>query len=387
MELKPKFQVALLIETSKSYGCGLLRGVSKYVRAHRGWSIVVNERSLNEPPPPWLKRAEFDGILLRTNRPEVAKAAKNAARAVINLGELNLTDLPFVHTNDQAASEMAANHLIERGFRSFAYAGLSGNSWSVLRRDEFVRVLKEAGFGCEVFEFDAPGPGGLTETQASARMQKWIRSLNKPTGLMACYDVMGLRVLEACRALSIAVPQEVAVVGVDNDQLLCELASPPLSSVSHSLEQIGYRASEMLTAMMSGESIASKREMIPPSRIVVRQSSDLIAVDDPVVAQALSLMQKNAADGINVEQILQLLPVSQASLSRRFRKALGRSPKAEILRLRLERVKQLLAETDLKLSAISTMAGFTHPEHMAAIFKQKTGQCPSEYRRSTHPSL
>jgi LacI family transcriptional regulator len=387
MELKPKFHVALLIETSKSYGCGLLRGVTKYVRTHRCWSIVVNERSLNEPAPPWLKKTEFDGILLRTNRPEVARAAKNSARAVVNLGELLLPELPCVHTRDEVASEMIANHLIERGFRNFAYAGVLGSPWSDVRRDEFTRVLREAGFGCEVFEFDAPGQTGLTESQAAGRMQKWIRSLKKPTGLMACYDVMGLRVLEACRDASVVVPQEVAVVGVDNDQMLCELANPPLSSVSHSLEQIGYRASEMLTAMMSGEPIASKRELVPPSRIVVRQSSDLIAVDDPVVAQVLSLMQKNAAAGINVEQILQLVPISQASLSRRFRKALGRSPKAEILRLRLERVKQLLAETDLKLSAISTMAGFTHAEHMAVIFKQKTGQCPSEYRRSTHPSL
>ena len=387
MEPKPNFHVALLIETSKSYGCGLLHGVSKYMRTHRQWSIVVNERSLYDPPPPWLKKAKFDGILLRSNRLEVARAARHAARAVVNLGELSVPQLPFVHTDDQAASEMAARHLIERGFRSFAYAGLSGTSWSVLRRDEFARVLGEAGFTCEVFEFNAPGITGLTETQGAARMQKWIRSLRKPVGLMACYDVMGLRVLEACRAASVVVPHDVAVVGVDNDPMLCQLANPPLTSVAHALEQIGYRASEMLTKMMSGEEVACMREMIPPSHIVARQSSDMTAVDDPVVAQVLSLMQKKAADGINVEQILQAVPISQASLSRRFHKALGRSPKAEILRLRLERVKQLLAETDLKLAAISTMSGFTHPEHMAVIFKQKTGKSPSEYRRCTHPPL
>jgi LacI family transcriptional regulator len=173
---------------------------------------------------------------------------------------------------------------------------------------------------------------------------------------------------------------------VDNDELLCELSGPPLSSVAHDLHGIGYRAAQLLDSLMAGGSPPTEPELIAPLRVVARRSSDIVAVDDPDVAQALHLIHEHATDGINVEEIIQKMTISHASLSRRFQKTLGRSPKAEILRVQLERVQQLLTDSDLKLSAIANMAGFAHPEHMMAIFKQKTGLSPTEYRKSARSS-
>ena len=203
---------------------------------------------------------------------------------------------------------------------------------------------------------------------------------------MACNDLRGQQLLNACRAVGVAVPDDVAVVGVDNDELICDLSDPPLSSVEPDTEKIGYEAASLLARLMNGETLCQRAYFIAPKGVVPRQSSDVLASDDDLVSQAVRFIRSNACRGINVDDVLKQVPLTRVTLKRRFEKLLGRSPKAEIVRVQLERVKHLLAETDLPQAQIADQCGFSHPEYLSVVFKQKTGQTPSAFRQARQSS-
>jgi LacI family transcriptional regulator len=208
----------------------------------------------------------------------------------------------------------------------------------------------------------------------------WIQSLPKPVAIMSCNDVRGLHVLDACSRAGVLVPEEVAVLGVDDEDTMCELCSPPLSSVAPNPEGIGYAAAELLETLMSGQRPGQERISVRPIRVSCRQSSDTMAVADWAVASAARYMREPASQGCGVKDVLAKVHMSRAALEKRFRKHLNRSPKQEIRRIRLERIKQLLVETDLTLERIAELAGFEHPEYMSVLFKRETGQTPGRYR-------
>jgi LacI family transcriptional regulator len=199
---------------------------------------------------------------------------------------------------------------------------------------------------------------------------------------MACNDIRGQQVLTACRAIGVAVPDEVAVLGVDNDEVLCDLADPPLSSIIPDTRRIGYEAAACLDRMMCGEPPPGPTTVIPPLGVVTRRSTDVLAVDDRALAHAARFIRERACEGITVQDILDGIPLSRSVFERRFLKTFGRTPKAEIVRTQLRRVMQLLAETDLPLKQIADRTGFEHPEYMSAAFKKRTGLTPGVYRRS-----
>lgn len=374
--------VALLIETSKTYGRGLLGGISRYVHTHRPWSIFIAERGLDDPLPPWFRRWRGDGIILRSSTAALVSAVRRRQLPTVYLGEVRDAGLPMVHSNERTIARAAAEHLMERGFTSFGYVGLEGVVWSDQRRTFFAERLAESGHTCELCEFKS-GDDGLSDWVSREReLSNWLQSLPKPAALLACYDVAGIRVLDACRGADIAVPEQVAVLGVDNDPVLCTLADPPLSSVAHNLEKIGYEAAAQLDALMSGQPPQEEQILIDPSGVVGRQSTDVLAIPDQQVARALRFIREHACDGIDVEDVVQSVGMHRATLKRRFERHLGRSPKTEIMRLQLERVKQLLRVTDFTLSRIADLAGFRHAEYMSVIFKRKVGVTPGEYRKS-----
>ncbi|MGH7968618.1 MAG: substrate-binding domain-containing protein, partial [Limisphaerales bacterium] len=208
----------------------------------------------------------------------------------------------------------------------------------------------------------------------------WIKTLPRPIGVMACNDMRGQQVLDACRATGVAVPEEIAVVGVDNDEVLCNLSEPPLSSVLPDAERIGYEAAVLLARMMAGEKMGPGETFVPPSGIITRRSTDALAVDDRQIAAATRFIREHACEGIDVSDVLRAVPMSRSTLDRRFMRILGRSPKDEILRVRLGRVKQMLAETDFPLSLISEKVGLEHVEHLSRMFKEREGTTPSAFR-------
>jgi LacI family transcriptional regulator len=202
--------------------------------------------------------------------------------------------------------------------------------------------------------------------------------------LMACNDMRGQQVLDACRASDVTVPDEVAVVGVDNEEVLCDLSDPPLSSVVPNAERIGYEAAALLEQMMAGKKVQAKPIFIEPSGVVTRRSTEVLAIEDRPVAAAARFIREHACEGIDVGDVLRAVSMSRSALDRHFIKIMGRSPKDEILRVRLNRAKQLLAETDFSQATIAEKVGLEHVEYLSRIFKKRIGLTPSEFRARAH---
>lgn len=382
MRKRPK--VALLIESSRAYGRGLLRGVTGYVRTHHPWSIYVKPHGLEQRPPSWIRHWDGDGILARITDRRMLELLQATKVPTIDLrGALPDTGIPLVGLDSHAAAQLAFEHLRERGFRKLAFCSVQSGEYRFLdlRGAEFERLAEEA--GCEFSKFprsSAKSPKTWDELQR--QLASWIAGLQKPVGILACHDDRGNELLNACREADVAVPDDVAVIGIDNDEVLCELSDPPLSSVDSNTMLVGYRAAELLDEMMAGEPPPRGTVLVEPAGIVSRRSTDVLAIDDREMAAAMRYIRDHACDGINVNDVLRHTALSRSTLDRRFTKIFGRSPSEKIVRLRIERVKQLLVETSYSLPRVANLAGFEHSEHMGALFRRRTGHTPGDYRNS-----
>jgi LacI family transcriptional regulator len=228
--------------------------------------------------------------------------------------------------------------------------------------------------------YESPRAGLKVWKSDQTRLVEWIRSLPKPVGIFATNDLRGQHVLDACAGENIAVPEQAAVIGVDNDELLCNLCNPPLSSVIPDPEQIGYEAAKWLDRLMQGETPTVMTKEIPPQGIAVRQSSDVFAVSDPILAKALRFIRERACEGMSVQDLVDHLRVSRSWLERSFRRLLNRSPQSAIRMVQIKRCKELLLSTPLSLERIAQLTGFEHPEYMSVVFKRETGDTPGHYR-------
>jgi LacI family transcriptional regulator len=372
--------VALMVETSLASGRDILRGIARYVREHGPWSITHEARSLEELVPAWLPKWQGDGIIARVqNRRVAAAVAATRLPAVDVLGIAPGVRLPLVHVDDEAIATAAAAHLLERGFRHFGYVGIGGENWSRRRQDAFARRVRSRGHGCRVLEVRRYARETWEEQEE--RLTAWVRALPKPAGVMVCSDQRGPQVLEACRRAGAAVPDQVAVIGVDDDEPLCEVADPPLSSVHPDHRRVGYAAAALLDRLMRGARAPRRPLLLPPRGIVARPSTDVLAIEDPDVAAAVHFIRDRACDGIQVDDVVAHVPMSRSVLQRRFRALLGRTIHDEILDARLKRARMLLAETRLPVSAVAEKAGFNHPEYLGVVFRSREGTTPGAYRR------
>jgi LacI family transcriptional regulator len=377
--------VALIVETSTAYGRAILSGISQYVREYGPWTVYIEQRSLQDPAPPWLERWAGDGIIARASTPQSArKLAKTGVPTVDLNDQVRGLGLPQIHSDHAAIARLAADHLIDRGFRHFAYFGFPIFEWSVRRQEAFTNHVLAAGH-----QFHEGLPGRRvhwSHQQASWEdeiegVAHWVKRLPKPLGIMAGNDIRGIQMLDACRRAGVAVPEEVAVVGVDNEELVCLLAYPPLSSVVPDAYRVGYESAALLDQMMKGHPVTEMLRSIPPVSVATRQSSDVTAIANPCLASAMQFIRESACQGIGVDDVLAHLSVSRSVLQRLFRKELGQTILDAITATRMQRVKQLLAETDLSLNDIADRAGFSYVEYLSTSFRHHTGQSPSSYRR------
>lgn len=377
----PLRRVALLIETSNAYARGLLHGVVSYVREHGPWSIRLAEHGRGDVPPAWLADWDGEGVIARIENPAIARAVKRVKIPVVDVSAARLVPgLPWLETDDGAIAVLAAQHLLERGFKNFGFCGDPRFNWSNWRCDRYVGYLAERGLGCDVF--NPKSPHVADEESEIEEIADWIATLPVPVGIFACYDFRGRQVLDACRRRGIAVPERVAVIGVDNDELLCNLATPPLTSVIPNTHRTGYEAAALLDRLMSGRKSKPKPDsyLIEPLGIATRQSTDVLAIEDANVARALRFIREHACEGIRVKDVLRAVPQSRRVLETRFQKLIGRTPHDEILRVQLDRARSLLAETDLPLALIAERAGFSHAEYLSVVFKKHLGMPPSRFR-------
>jgi LacI family transcriptional regulator len=244
--------------------------------------------------------------------------------------------------------------------------------------DSFVATVRAAGHPCTRFAGAARPLPWAREQTALAR---WIAELPKPVAVFVVNDSRGQRLLEACRRVGAAVPDEVAVLANENDELVCSMATPPLSSLIAATEKMGYEAARLLDRVMAGGPRPRNVVSFAPLGVATRQSTDVQAHADPVVARAVRFIREHAGDGIRVPQVLAQVGVSRTNLDRRFRAALGRTPHDEIVRVQLQRAMELLAQTTLKTLAVAEKAGFRHVEYMGVVFRKKLGLTPGEYRK------
>ncbi len=383
-------KVAILLETSTEYGRGLMRGIIRYARLHGPWSIYVNPGHFFQPLPK-AKTWDGDGVIARIRSTAMAKAIQSTGVPVVvaSFEELH-TPQPLggfceIRTDSPGIARLAASHLLNLGLTSFAFCGYRTCRWSMAREREFKRTLAARGFGCSTLHISA---ANLIEEQdwistyetEQPTLIRWLLSQPKPIGLMACNDVCGREVLQACASAEFRVPDDVAVVGVDNDELMCEVAHPPLSSVALNLEQSGHEAARTLDIVMGGKRRTRSIITVVPTSVVARRSTEVILQEDSLVGAAQRFIRDHARDGIGVPAVIEQLKVSRRTLERRFLEAVGHSLAAEITRRRLERAKQLLIETDTPVYRVAQSAGFGSVISFNRVFRVKQGQTPLMFR-------
>jgi LacI family transcriptional regulator len=372
-------KVALLVETSNTYARGLLQGVVAYIHEHRPWSIYLAEHSRGQRLPNWLNRWKGDGVIARIETPSIAATVRKLRAPTVDMSAARLIPtLPWVETDDAAIARMAAQHLMERGLRHFAFVGDNNFNWSRWREATFVRIVEEAGFDCSVRHCASI----RSEQHGSSheRVGAWLARLPRPVGIMAAYDPLGKLVLDACRHRGIEVPDQAAVLGVDNDEVFCSLAEPSMSSIILDAQRTGHAAAALLDRMMNGEQISGEGHLFAPLGLASRRSTDVLAIEDRDLAQAVRFIREHACDGIGVKDLLGVVPLSRRVLESRFTKTVGRSPHAEILRVQLNQVKTLLRESGLTLEQVAERTGFAHVEYLSTVFRKKEGIPPSRYR-------
>ena len=377
--------VALLIETSREYARGLLRGVARYLQEHTRWSVYFEPHGLDSPPPKWLPKWQGDGILVRINNRQMADAILRTGIPAVDLrGALPNTGIPFIGVDNVPVVRLGFEHLHNCGLRNFAFCGTprGENPNQDLRCDYFVEVVRKAGFECNVYVGERPARARPSWEQQQQGLVAWLKKLPTPVGVMTCHDDRGQQVLDACRRAGLAVPDQVAVLGVDNDPNLCNLCNPPLSSIDVNSARIGYESAVLLERLMAGEKPPREPCLLgPPRGIAARRSTDLLWVDDEEVASAIRYIREHACEGIAVRDVLNHTSNSPSALEKRVKKTLGRTIKAEIGRIRLARAKLLLTETNWPVAKIAERCGFSEPKYFSAVFHKTIGMKAMDYRR------
>lgn len=373
-------RVALIIGQDIGYCRGVLRGVQAFASTRESWIFrdAAPSLAIVEAVREWNPA----GIIAHLFDKKVADALMKLGKPIVNTTSTLDLDLPLVEIDHHVVGQMAASHFLQSGFRNFGYFGSATAGFSLVREAGFRERLGEAGFSCSACHAEyLPRPAPSSSwTEVDAAVREWLVGLPKPVGIFASNDVPARELAEVCRLAGIRVPEEVALLGVDDDTLECGLSFPPLSSISLPAERVGFESAKILSDLMSNRQPPSTRVVLPPGSIVVRQSSDIVAVDVPDVAQALQYIRRNACNSIGVEDVLNVVAVSRRKLERDFQRVIGRTIFEEIRRTRIEKAMRLLTTTDLAMPAIAEQSGFEGARRLAVVFRQVTGMTPTEHR-------
>jgi len=374
-------KVILLIETSRQFGRNLLRGIGKYTRLYGPWTVYREPGGLPARPPK-LGSWGADGIIMRGEPIKPEEIIQMGWAAVFSpRGIEQVPEIPCLMVDSVTTGKIGAEHFLERGFKQFAFCGFSDRPWSVKRGEGFRRRAAAAGFDAHMYETPEVRSERLWPKEYES-IARWLRSLPKPVGILACTDYRGQHVIEGCRLAGLCVPEEVAVVGIGNDDIICDLCDPPLSSIALSAEKAGYDAAEILDRMMSGQPVA-RDTIIPiePTYVVTRRSTDILAVDDHDVAEAMRFIRERSRESIQVSDVVAATSISRRALEQRFRKTVGRSINHEIRRTKVEWVARTLLETNQPIAQIAMDVGYPGIDHIARYFRAEKGMSPVEFRR------
>jgi len=386
-------KVVLLFDTSRGPTREILRGIARYAHLQGPWRFLREEhfyvdlaayRRLSTDRTSSVRRAlrKADGLIGYMLDTHLAEQLMGESVPMVTLeAGLNPTLGSIVTSDDRAIAEMAAEYFLNGGFQHLAYCGVGNLGWSVRRGEFFVEALAKRQLEVHAY-VPHKLPRKSRDEDHQSQLAAWVESLPKPVGVLACNDDRAQDVLEACEAAELRVPAEVAVLGVDNDELVCNLCAPPLSSIALNFQWAGYEAAALLDKMMSGEGVATEEIVYGPTNIAVRMSTDILAMEDRELAQAISFIRQSVNRALTVEQVVATVAVSRRNLERRFQKVLGRSIYAEIRRVRVDEIARLLVETNLPISRIAYTLGFSGVHNLSRVFRKEKGMSPLAYREA-----
>jgi LacI family transcriptional regulator len=378
----PPRRVAILVETGRSYPRAILRGIRRYLAAHRPWATYVGSHSKAAGVPAWLKDWDGDGLIVQCFSGEMAEVLAQAGIPGVELRSSRYHSVrPFVGCDNREVGALVARHFLERGYGNFASLSIATEDFFRERTANFATVLRASGHHCE----ELPQLRSERPADYEAFLSGLVSALSglpRPLAVLAANDQAGVYLLDACRRAGYAVPDEIAVVGAENDETLCEFAVPEMSSVQFNGEGVGYKAALLLDHLMDGGTAPDQPLLLPPLGIVTRGSSDDLAIRDQLVIRAVRLLREHLAEGITVGDLVKRLHCSRSTLERRMKLALGRNPGDELQSLRMSRIEHLLTGTDLTIETIAKQTGIAQPTHLHALFRSKHGMTPGAYRRS-----
>lgn len=375
--------VAVIIETSTQYGRNLIGGIAQFGQLHN-WQLLFEYRGRNTAEPDWLEDFDGDGVITTCPSPTHSLTLAERGLPVIDISSSRPRSRQaemLVDSDHRRVSELVADHLVAKGHRHFAFLGYSDHPVSSARETGFVEALRAHGFDCHTHH--TPERRSRSFEMLHTGDTKFLESLPRPCGLFCCWDEVGYRVVQTARDLGIAVPEDLAVVAVDNDPVFCATAPVPLSSVDPDIPRMGLLTASWLQALMDGvrPDDAELERLVAPRGLVVRQSSALEAVEDPLVRKFLELLRQKDPGTLSIESLARACHVSRRLLEQRVKAATGLTPRKHLSQNLVEAIRRFLTQTDYTLAHIAEILGFEHSERLSHLFRRETGQTPGEYRK------
>lgn len=385
--MKKLKRIGLLVDASRAYGRGVCRGVANFADTREDWLILPHERPELRELPGWLGRSRLDALIAYIpNRRLYRKIASLRIPAVDVHGRCRGAAIPVIESEAEVLVALALDFFRRAGFRHFAFCGYPGIFFSDQREEAFRLNAKQSGEDAHIYASRTPHHPGqdLYEFEKGTPADKrelvsWLGALPKPAAILACNDIRGQQVINACREKLIAIPEDVAVLGIDNDEIICRLSRPTLSSIEPDVEKVGFLAASLIDARLGGRP-AGRLHRIPPRQIVERQSTDTVVADAPEVVRAARLIRCRTT--ISVDQICEQIGISRSKLDRLFVDNLGRSIAGEITRVRLQLSQNLLLNSSMTMAQIAGRCGFCSATYFCRFFKRETGRTPEAFRDS-----
>jgi LacI family transcriptional regulator len=377
-------RIAVLVDTSTDWGRRLIRGIVSYSRNHGPWNLWAQPSSQEERlrlPPRW----SGDGIIARVADHPTARHVTATRVPVVNVSGTELRGVDFfrVTTDLRATGRLAAEHLLQCGLKHFAYGAMPRLSYVQHQYEGFAETLAQAGRSCTSYLPSFQSNNQKPWTAQERELAQWLRSLPRPAGVLTWGTSLGRQLIEICPRIGLHVPEDLAILGGDYDELLCETCIPSMSGIAVPSQQIGYEAAQQLDRLMRGEPAERNEILIEPQGVISRHSTDVLAIEDESLAAAIRYIRDHATAPLEVEDVVREVAISRRRLERGFQKILGRSPADEIRRRRIEQAKYLLTETTMQVPDVAEAAGFGCSTYFAYIFKREVGHSPLKYRNFT----
>lgn len=396
--MKEKIKIAFAHDNISHNTEGLMAGLSEYVRDKGNWQLIVWPDSSQESLT-FLKQRGCKGAFVSTQTAARAKELLRLDIPVIAVYSLqDMYSLPFISANSELVAKMACEYFIKKRFKNFAFFGITQARWSQERMEYFVKYVSRAGYEVNVFkEEQIPITNDFvpftnlwinkTLNTGQERLVQWLKELPQPTAIFASCDILACHLSNIAKEVGLNIPDEISLLGVNNDQAICNICDPPLSSIALNFKKAGYNAARLLNKIISGQQKMQGQWIeIQPTHVESRISTDLFAIEDQDIVQVLKYIRQNSNKPLQVEDVANYICISKRSLQLKFRKALGRSIHDEIVQAHFDIAKAMLIDTNLSVDEIAAGSGFLYTSNMRRAFKQIAGMLPQKYRQQHHVS-